>query len=94
MLAAIIFTSCSSNVDPCEEISEEETETLFTNLSTSAQNFSINPTTENCNAYKSNVLEYLDYLNEVKDCVDSTERAKIEEGINEYKTIIDGFNCN
>ncbi len=97
MLTAIIFTSCSSDnndVDPCEEISQEQTETLFTNLFTSALNFGLNPTTENCNAYKSSAQEYIDYANEIKGCLDSTEQAELEEEIDDLETELADLNCN
>lgn len=96
MLTTLIFSACSSNDDDdlCADIVGDEYIEIAENLLTSSISFGTNPTNENCNNYKNAMQNYIDYAESIKNCLDSAERAELQEEITELETELANLNCN
>lgn len=62
--------------------------------SNAATAYSENPTTANCDKYKSAAKSYLDALKEVAKCVPTASKAEINQAINEAKADVDKEGCD
>ncbi|WP_209400850.1 hypothetical protein [Pseudozobellia sp. WGM2] len=61
--------------------------------SNAATAYSENPSSKNCAEYKNAAKGYLDALDNIYDCVPTTNRAEIDQAIKEAKTEIDSESC-
>lgn len=94
-LSTILFlTSCSSNDDDnsCNDLVSNGEE-ISTNLITAALDYFANPTNITCLEYENAVEGYIDYSNSILDCLDSDDRAELEEEIQDLETELAGLNC-
>lgn len=88
------FTSCSKNPIKCfggswiQELSSE-----LTDWTTAAQEYSDNPTMENCNTYKSSVNDYLDAIDKIKNCVPTASLGDLNGSIDEAKQELNEIDC-
>lgn len=62
--------------------------------SDAATAYSEDPTSANCDKYKTAAKNYLDALKEVADCVPTADRAELNKSINEAKADIDKEGCD
>lgn len=97
MLCSILFfglASCSKNPVKCfggswiQELSSE-----LTDWTTAAQEYSDNPTAANCNNYKSSVNNYLDAIDNIKNCVPTASLGDLNGSIDEAKQELNEIDC-
>lgn len=62
--------------------------------SSAANEYSENPTEENCSSYKSAVNGYLSALNQVKKCVPSSSLSDFDGSLDEAKQELSEIDCS
>jgi hypothetical protein len=88
------FTGCTKNPVKCfggswiQELSSE-----LTDWTAAAQEYSDNPTSANCNSYKSSVNNYLDAIDKIKDCVPTASLGDLNGSIDEAKQELNEIDC-
>ena len=95
MLTSIAFISCSSDDDSslCGNVSDDEAAQIGVNLFGAAFTHGVNPTPESCIDYKSAIEAYITYGNNIKDCLNSEEKAELEAEIVEFETQLANLDC-
>ncbi len=93
------FASCSKNDDSTssvqcfegtwiQEISAETNAWI-----TAAATYDTDPSTANCNSYKSAVTHYLDALDKIKKCVPEISLGEFNEAIDEARIELSDIGC-
>ncbi len=83
-----IATSCSeSEKAPCEGKAAEMSEAATT-FSKALHTYSLDETTENCNALKSTGKNYIKIIKEMKGCVPASESVTLDELVTETEEYI------
>ena len=95
----LVFNACSKDdiLNPtgnCGNSSwAEQVEKEITAWSNAATAYSQDPTTTNCNNYKSAGKNYLDALEGIKNCVPSASSNDFKKAIEDAKNELDAMNC-
>ena len=63
-------------------------------ISVAAQNYQLNPTEENCLAYREAYKDYIKALQSLEKCVNADERADFQESLDEAEQDADDLPCN
>ena len=92
----LLLVNCSKDNDSTscfggtwiQEVLPETTEFI-----TAGQLYAQSPTVKNCNSYKNTIINYLDALNRIKDCVPSTSLNDFNTAIEEAKAESSMLNC-
>jgi len=97
----LLFTNCSGNDDGNEEVSNncftgnwaQEVTQELTNWSTAIQAYSQDPSQENCANYKSTLSDYIDALDDIKECVPTISLIDFNNAIEESREELSNFDC-
>lgn len=71
----------------------QELSAELTDWTTAAQEYGDNPTTENCNSYKSSLNNYLKALDRIKNCVPKASLGDFNESIDEIMQELNEIDC-
>ncbi|WP_117880019.1 hypothetical protein [Aureibaculum luteum] len=95
----LVFTACSKDdiLNPngnCGNSSwAQQVEKEITAWNNAATAYSQDPTTTNCNNYKSAGKNYLDALEGIKNCVPGASTNDFKKAIEDAKNELDAMNC-
>ncbi len=93
------FSSCNKKKDDigdnCSGLWASELQNEINDWSNAAAAYGSNPTTENCNAYKSAAQAYLNALRPYGDCatLTGTQRTQWEQAIGEAQANVSNIEC-
>ncbi len=99
LCTAALFLGCNNNGDddggPCGNnfIWTVELQSEAEALSTAASAYGNDPTTENCEAFRSAYQAYLDTAADLDNCVIGTERQDYLDAIAEAQVELDNLQC-
>ena len=92
----MVFTACSTDdiLGGCGNLNWiQEVEKELNTWVNASNTYSNDPTTANCNNYKSAGNDYLNSLEKIKKCVPGTSKKEFDQAIQEAKTSLDQSNC-
>ena len=94
ILLTITCFSCSSNdnENPCDNLASNGEEVSL-NLITTALTYFADNSNANCVAYEAAAEEYIDYSNSILNCLNTEDRAELEEEIEDLEAQIAALNC-
>jgi hypothetical protein len=94
-LLTITCLACSSDDDDnnCEDLSIEGIE-IYQNFITAGLNYFTNPNNEACLEYEDTALAYIDYSNNVLDCLDAEDRDELEQEIEDLEAELADLTCS
>ena len=97
-LAFMSLTSCSGDDGPGKAACAsglwiQSVQAELNAWTAAAEAYGSDPTTENCQKYKSTGQDYISALDSVKDCVPSQSLADFEGALDEAKTEINNISC-
>ncbi|MEE9363497.1 MAG: hypothetical protein V3U92_12945 [Cellulophaga sp.] len=94
------FTNCSKNEDNTKDNIEcfggtwiQEIAAELSVWTTSAQEYSTDPSKANCDSYKSAVTNYLNALDKIKKCVPTISLDDFNKSIEEAKVELTDIGC-
>lgn len=95
-VAVFGFWTCSKDKsDTCSAAWGTELSNEITAMTNAAQVYAANPTTANCNAYKSAMQDYLDALEPYGNCatLTGTDRVAWQNALDDTQASIDNMDC-
>ena len=93
IIAAIPFLNSCKKDDPvsCNYATEVQDELNAVNAAATA--YGNDPSTANCNAFKSAYQNYLNALEDHSNCVLAEQQAAYQQALDDAQAAIDGFQC-
>ena len=94
ILITITYFSCSSSDDdnPCDNLASNGEEVSL-NLISTALAYIADNSNSNCVAYETAAEEYIDYSNSILDCLNTNDRAELEQEIEDLEAEIATLTC-
>ena len=71
----------------------QELSSELTDWTTAAQAYSENPTTENCNSYKSSISSYISAIDKLTDCIPTVSQQDFNMAVDEAKEELNEIDC-
>ena len=94
LLIGLSTTSCRKSSAKCGTLGWSlDLQNEITNLSNASSAYSLNPTTENCKAYKEAYSDYIDALRGYEKCVSAAERAGWQQSLDEAEADVNNIQC-
>jgi hypothetical protein len=93
--AALFACKKDNPVDPCADFNFQTSLQSETNaLTAAATAYGMNPTTENCNAYRNAFQTYLNAASDLQDCANkSGQGEEFQQAINNAQASLDSLQC-
>ncbi|MDX1685016.1 MAG: hypothetical protein R3275_07255 [Saprospiraceae bacterium] len=80
---------CGPNWSPQEELQDE-----IDALTAAAQTYGMDPTTENCEAYRAALFDYLEEIRDWEDCFTKVgQRQQFQEDVEQLEEDIENIQC-
>lgn len=97
LLSIQAFVSCQKNsvIDPCQgQTYQTQFQDEINAVNTAASNYAMDPTTSNCNAFKSAYNNYIDALDAWDACATvAGQRTEYEQAKNDARAALDDLSC-
>ena len=89
----VLVTSCGGGVD-CDSTSfANAINDEIAQLNDAGQTYALNPTPENCEKWKDAANEYLDAVDDFKDC-DGIDQVQYQQQLDQARAAVSAISCN
>ena len=99
LLTGLLFTACGDDDDGpgggnCNEVFTVQFEQEINDITAAATAYAMNPTPENCQAYKDAYNDYIDSLEDWADCADELgQSTEWQQSLDDARDAIDALIC-